>query len=120
MGHGAAVLHVDWSLPFPAPPNQFLPCGDNPAEKQRQIQYRRVLMSQCAATEVLYWDPMSGKKIPGDQRNTHFETWTGVFGFPVMGIWPGEFEPPGGVAPGSSPLHGYLFARGGEGKALCG
>lgn len=90
VGHGAAVLHLDWSLPLKAAPNVQMSSsmGARNQNSQMPIKYRRVLMSQCAAREILHWDPFSGKKLPGDFRDLSMATWTGVFGFPVMGIWP--------------------------------
>lgn len=36
----------------------------------------------------MYHNPLTGKKVPDNQRDTKWDTWTAVLGFPVMGIWP--------------------------------
>lgn len=38
--------------------------------------------------EILYHNPLTGKKVAENQRDTQWDTWTAVLGFPVMGIWP--------------------------------
>lgn len=67
-GHSSYLLSVDWS-------------ADS-----------GVIMSQCAARELIYWNPNSGKKYTSTfdtvEADTDWSTWSGKLGFPVMGIWP--------------------------------
>ncbi|CAG9465779.1 unnamed protein product [Pedinophyceae sp. YPF-701] len=74
VGHAASIEFLDWSLPL--------------TEGPEYLRKQCILMSQCSATEVLYFDPRTGKKVPENQRDLLMATWTGPFGFPVMGIWP--------------------------------
>ncbi|KAK3283901.1 hypothetical protein CYMTET_8419, partial [Cymbomonas tetramitiformis] len=73
VGHSATVSHIDWSLPLSNPP---------------ELRGKTILMSNCNAYEILYWDPMSGKQLKQNQRNAQWHTWTCILGFRVMGIWP--------------------------------
>ena len=77
-GHQATVTHLDWSLPLYAP-NGVLGAGEKP---------QRLLQSNCASYEILYWDPLTGRQVLVNQRDTQWESFTCVLGFPVMGIWP--------------------------------
>ena len=49
----------------------------------------RVLQSNDAAREILYWDVNVGKQLANsfDLRDTVWSTWTCVFGWSVQGIW---------------------------------
>ena len=49
----------------------------------------RVLQSNDAAREILYWDVNAGKQLANsfDLRDTVWSTWTCVFGWSVQGIW---------------------------------
>ena len=67
-GHSATVNHIDWR-------------ADS-----------KLLQANCAAYEVLYWDPRTGKQITANQRNAEWHTWTCSLGFPVMGIWPEDSD----------------------------
>jgi len=62
-GHSSYVTHLDWS-------------ADS-----------SLIQSNCGAYDVLYWDS-SGRRVTASQRDTEWDTWTCVLGFPVMGIWP--------------------------------
>lgn len=71
-GHTSTVTHLDWS-------------SDG-----------ELLMSNCAAHEILVWGVRDGKRHaqPGKAlAATHWHDWTCYLGFPVQGIWP----------PGSNP-----------------
>jgi len=63
-GHSSTVRHLDW------------------ASDSSCIQ------SNSAAYEILYHNPKTGKKVLETQRDTKWDSWTCVLGFPVMGIWP--------------------------------
>uniref|UniRef100_A0A383VWQ6 EML-like second beta-propeller domain-containing protein n=1 Tax=Tetradesmus obliquus TaxID=3088 RepID=A0A383VWQ6_TETOB len=63
-GHSATVRTIDWSVDS------------------------SVLQSNCTAREILYWNPRTGKQVPGSCRDTEWSGWTCLYGFPVMGIWP--------------------------------
>lgn len=63
VGHSSTVTHIDWS-------------SDS-----------SVLMSNCQAYELLFFDPRTGKQVKETQRDTQWATWTGILGFDVMGIW---------------------------------
>lgn len=67
-GHSATVKHLDWRLDS------------------------KLLQANCAAYEVLYWDPKTGRQITANQRNAGWHTWTCALGFPVMGIWPDDSD----------------------------
>ena len=91
IGHSATVSHIDWSIDS------------------------TLLMSQCNAYELLYWncdrgapdegwaigqpspfkDPRKrrayGLQVTDDQRDTKWATWSCKFGFDVMGIWPSGY-----------------------------
>ena len=69
VGHQAAIVSLDWSLPV----------GDTGT---------RVLQTTCALHELLFWDAVAGKQVVGNTRDAKFETYTSTRGFPVMGIWP--------------------------------
>jgi len=49
----------------------------------------KILQSNDAAREILYWDVDIGKQLANsfDLRDTNWSTWTCVFGFSVQGIW---------------------------------
>lgn len=47
-----------------------------------------MLQSNCAAREILYWNPRTGKQMPNSCRDVEWAGWTCLYGFPVMGIWP--------------------------------
>ena len=67
-GHSATVNHIDWRLDS------------------------KLFQANCAAYEVLYWDPKTGKQITANQRNAGWHTWTCNLGFSVMGIWPDDSD----------------------------
>ena len=62
-GHSSTVRHIDWS-------------ADS-----------RIIQSNSSDYEILYWDPRTGRQVRQNQRDTEWDTWTCVLGFPVMGIW---------------------------------
>ncbi|KAK9809912.1 hypothetical protein WJX72_001539 [[Myrmecia] bisecta] len=64
LGHSASVRHLDWS-------------ADS-----------SLLQANCAANELLYWNPVTGKQVCEGQRDTQWASWTCALGFPVMGVWP--------------------------------
>jgi len=49
----------------------------------------RVLQSNDAAREILYWDVRKGRQLANsfDLRDTSWHTWSCVFGWSVQGIW---------------------------------
>jgi len=49
----------------------------------------RILQSNDAAREILYWDVEVGKQLANsfDLRDTVWASWTCVYGFSVQGIW---------------------------------
>jgi WD40 repeat protein len=49
----------------------------------------RVLQSNDAAREILYWDVHKGRQLANsfDLRDTEWHTWSCVFGWSVQGIW---------------------------------
>ncbi|GMH79548.1 hypothetical protein TrLO_g6248 [Triparma laevis f. longispina] len=70
-GHTSFITHIDWSVDS------------------------RMLSSNCAASEILYWDVVNRRQLrakadmPNDPNDP--KTWgrmTNIMGFPVMGIWP--------------------------------
>lgn len=63
-GHSSTVRHIDWA-------------ADSSC-----------VQSNSAAYEILYHNPKTGKQVVETQRDTKWDTWTCVLGFPVMGIWP--------------------------------
>lgn len=63
-GHAATVSHLDWSTDS------------------------KVLMSNCNAYEMLYWEAASGRQVKANQRDQRWASHTCILGFPVMGIWP--------------------------------
>ena len=74
-GPSASIEHLDWSLPIDQP-------------ELAKLKGRCVLMTHDANTEVLFFDPKTGRKIGQNQRDTRWATRHGPFGFDVMGIWP--------------------------------
>ena len=44
----------------------------------------RILQTNCASYEILYWDPLTGKQVLQNQRDAQWESWTSVLGFNVM------------------------------------
>lgn len=66
-GHSAAVTHLDFS-------------ADN-----------QVLQSNSLSYEILYHSVTTGKRNPNgatEYKDTNWETWTCILGWPVQGIWP--------------------------------
>jgi WD40 repeat protein len=64
-GHSTFVTHMDFS------------------------EDSKILQSNDAAREILYWDVMIGKQIANsyDLRDTEWATWSCVYGWSVQGIW---------------------------------
>ncbi|KXZ56858.1 hypothetical protein GPECTOR_1g774 [Gonium pectorale] len=62
-GHSSYITHIDWSVDS------------------------RVIQSTCGAYELLYFEAATGKQIRQSQRDTQWQTYTCVLGFPVMGVW---------------------------------
>jgi len=73
-GHSGNIEHIDWSLPISQPGSK--------------LHGQMIIQATDASTNLLYWDPRTGKKIPYNQRDAAWDTWTSRLGFPVMGIWP--------------------------------
>lgn len=71
-GHSATVCCIDFSLPLTAPPH---------------LRGKTIIQSNCNGREILFWDPLTGKQITENQRDTSWSTWTSKLGFGVMGIW---------------------------------
>ncbi|GFR46990.1 hypothetical protein Agub_g8644, partial [Astrephomene gubernaculifera] len=63
VGHSSAVRHLDWA-------------ADSGG-----------LQSVDQAYELLYFDPRTGKQLKTNQRDTRWNGWSCLLGFPVMGIW---------------------------------
>eukprot|EP00899_Mesostigma_viride_P010144 jgi/Mesvir1/19130/Mv12869-RA.1 len=63
VGHSSAILHIDWCVAS------------------------RYLQSNCQSYEILYWDSKSTKQSVVNHRDTKWDTYTCILGFPVMGIW---------------------------------
>uniref|UniRef100_A0A7S0T1C8 EML-like second beta-propeller domain-containing protein n=1 Tax=Mantoniella antarctica TaxID=81844 RepID=A0A7S0T1C8_9CHLO len=76
-GHQATITHLDWSLPL------YSPNGAGGADKPQ-----RLLQTNCASYEILHWDPVTGRQVLVNQRDTQWESFTCVLGFSVMGVWP--------------------------------
>jgi hypothetical protein len=71
-GHSSYVTHFDWSA------------GERESE---------IIQSTCGAYELLYFDATRqgrGKQIPSSSslKDMEWATYSCVFGWPVMGIWP--------------------------------
>mmetsp|Transcript_7472 Transcript_7472/g.24809 ORF Transcript_7472/g.24809 Transcript_7472/m.24809 type:complete len:915 (+) Transcript_7472:548-3292(+) len=62
-GHSATVTHIDWS-------------ADG-----------SILATNSGAYEILYFNS-HGRQVKQNQRDTDWDTYTCILGFPVMGIWP--------------------------------
>jgi microtubule-associated protein-like 6 len=76
-GHSATVSHIDWSVDC------------------------KVIMSQCNAYELLYWDTdrdcvgwkqTIGRQLADDQRDVKWHSWSSTLGFDVLGIWPPDYD----------------------------
>jgi Ca2+-dependent lipid-binding protein/WD40 repeat protein len=67
-GHSSYILSLDWS-------------ADG-----------SVIQSNCAAREILYWEPTNGNRLRSTfddlEADTEWDEWSCLLGFPVMGIWP--------------------------------
>jgi len=63
-GHSSTITHLDWS------------------------RDSSVIQSTDQAYELLYFDPLTGRQVKENQRDTQWATWTSTLGFDVMGIWP--------------------------------
>lgn len=83
-GHQATVTHLDWSLPLYSPNGGVGGKGGDVGEKAPQ----RLLQSNCASYEILHWDPITGRQVLVNQRDTQWESFTCILGFSVMGVWP--------------------------------
>ena len=51
--------------------------------------------------QILYFDPLSGRQLKANQRDTPWAGWSCLLGFPVMGIWFPDSD--GSMAPTSTP-----------------
>ena len=67
-GPSSTVTHLDWS------------------------EDGATLMTNDQAYELLYFDARTGRQRTENQRDTRWATYTGVLGFPVMGIWPDDSD----------------------------
>jgi len=67
MGHSSYVMKLDWS------------------------EDSKLIVSNCGAYEILYWDAIKGVCVRASRDSTEsdtlWHTFTCVLGFPVMGIW---------------------------------
>eukprot|EP00736_Rhodelphis_marinus_P001305 Rmarinus@m.21730 len=63
-GHSSYITHLDWS------------------------EDSKFIMSNCGSYEIMVWSIPRCKQSTIDHRNTPWQSWTCVLGFPVMGIWP--------------------------------
>ncbi|CAG9466595.1 unnamed protein product [Pedinophyceae sp. YPF-701] len=68
VGHSSTITHMDFSVDG------------------------TLLMSNDQAYELLYFDVRTGRQVATNQRDTAWRTYTGVLGFPVMGIWPPDSD----------------------------
>ena len=77
-GHQATVTHLDWSLPLYTPNGVPATAGGG----------QRLLQTNCGSYEILHWDPITGRQVLVNQRDTQWESFTCILGFSVMGLWP--------------------------------
>lgn len=54
VGHSGSIQHLDWTLPVPSP---------------AAVVGQMLLMSTDNAAEILYWNPLTGRRVNSNQRD---------------------------------------------------
>eukprot|EP00743_Colponemidia_sp_Colp-15_P001291 GILK01001415.1.p1 GENE.GILK01001415.1~~GILK01001415.1.p1 ORF type:complete len:813 (-),score=157.91 GILK01001415.1:340-2727(-) len=54
----------------------------------------KYVLSNSKDTSILFWEVSSGKRVnrPSTLRDIAWDRWTAVMGWPVIGIWNGEYD----------------------------
>ena len=95
-----AVSHIDWSVDCKVIMSQcdWVAPNFTPHTPHPRLQ---VIMSQCNAYELLYWDTdrdcvgwkqTIGRQLADDQRDVKWHPWSSTLGFDVLGIWPPDYD----------------------------